>query len=181
MWDLCTERLEPLACGIAGRNFNREEWKEYFSEEEYSPVCEGMPVPVDVTENELRRARELEGSSDINLVRKTYVPVCAWAGRASDRQSIAEIGRRGCIAGVADAVLPACERAVALEARRLDHCALLATARTLSGDSVRGLEDLSALITATRNVGQDELAGKYERWFHELQSGRNPLIRASGY
>ena len=145
MWDLCVGRLEKLACGIVKRNFNLEDWKQYYPDEEYWLVCPGAPVPLDVMEEELRRVKGLAGTSDRDSVRAAYTRLVGWAARVNDSRLIAEIGREGCRAGVADAVLPACERAVALEPQNVEYRELLATAKALSGDSAGGVQEIGRL------------------------------------
>ncbi|MBA3533453.1 MAG: hypothetical protein H0T73_16165 [Ardenticatenales bacterium] len=45
LWTLPIERLIEKTCAVAGRNFSKAEWEEYFPDEEYRATCEGLPVP----------------------------------------------------------------------------------------------------------------------------------------
>jgi hypothetical protein len=42
---LAPEALIRNACRSAGRNLNREEWREYFPREAYRPICPALPLP----------------------------------------------------------------------------------------------------------------------------------------
>jgi len=43
VWDVSPEAWQASACQIAGRNFTRAEWAEYFPGEAYNKTCEGLP------------------------------------------------------------------------------------------------------------------------------------------
>jgi hypothetical protein len=42
---LAPEALIQNACRSAGRNLDREEWREYFPREAYRPICPSLPLP----------------------------------------------------------------------------------------------------------------------------------------
>jgi WD40 repeat protein len=52
IWDLNPARLEQLACRTAGRNFTCNEWRQFFMDEQYSPICATIPYPKDCGEKE---------------------------------------------------------------------------------------------------------------------------------
>jgi WD40 repeat protein len=45
IWPLKAEDLIEQACARLSRNLSREEWKDYMSDEPYSPTCPKLPVP----------------------------------------------------------------------------------------------------------------------------------------
>jgi WD40 repeat protein len=48
LWPLQAEGLSTIACAVAGRNLNMEEWLQYFPDEEYRRTCLTKPIPWDV-------------------------------------------------------------------------------------------------------------------------------------
>ena len=43
-WDLDPQSWIKIACQRAGRNFSRNEWKQYFPDEEYRKTCDQWPI-----------------------------------------------------------------------------------------------------------------------------------------
>jgi WD40 repeat protein len=40
LWNMSIEYLLKKACSVVGRNFTREEWGDYFPNQEYRKTCE---------------------------------------------------------------------------------------------------------------------------------------------
>jgi hypothetical protein len=47
-WEVDLDAWQRMAGRIANRNFTREEWRQFFSEEPYRPTFPDLPVPPEV-------------------------------------------------------------------------------------------------------------------------------------
>jgi hypothetical protein len=58
LWDLDLESWQQRAAVIANRNFTREEWRQYFSDEQpYRPTFPELPVPPEATSSDATGSR----------------------------------------------------------------------------------------------------------------------------
>ena len=44
VWDLDVEKLIERACQVAGRNMDRNEWWQFFGNQEYDATCDEFPL-----------------------------------------------------------------------------------------------------------------------------------------
>jgi WD40 repeat protein len=44
LWDMSLDRLSTAACEVAGRNFTRLEWSQYFPDQPYRKTCDQWPL-----------------------------------------------------------------------------------------------------------------------------------------
>jgi len=176
LWTLAVDDLIEQACFAAGRNFYHSEWTDFFAEQKYPQSCPDYPVYPTVLEA-LRKELMQTDASGI-----AYTEVVDWVTKTTDADLNEWICRQGSLAGWAETVLPACERAVQLAsetevARAHDSRGL---ARTLLGDYTGALEDFKfALAWWQAHRLYERYGPSRERWIAALENGRNPFDAAT--
>lgn len=82
---------------------------------------------------------------------------------------------RGSLWGLAEAVLPACEKALELEPTRGTYLDSRGLARALTGDLPGAAADFRAALAAQRDEWESILVERRERWLAALENGENPI------
>jgi WD40 repeat protein len=175
LWSLRLEDLINQACYLAGRNFSLDEWEQYFPKQDYHKTCDDFPVPYEVIEHEFKRADLLVKRQDLHGAAEAYRRASEWAVETDDADLNRKIGRRGCTAGFAKIVLPACERAVVLDPTNGDCRDTRGIARALTEDYSGAIEDFQYYLTWAKAERAENIVAKREAWLKELNEGRNPL------
>lgn len=86
---------------------------------------------------------------------------------------------QGSLAGHAAAVLPACERAVALDPENGGIRDSRGLARALTGDLAGAIADFEAFIRWAPDYQLDELVPARSAWIDALRAGENPFDQAT--
>ena len=82
----------------------------------------------------------------------------------------------GSTQGFAQIVLPACDRAVAIELDGANARDFRGLARALTGDTEGAIADFTAYVQWTReHYAYDRWGARRDQWIQELKQGRNPF------
>ena len=82
---------------------------------------------------------------------------------------------RGSLWGLAEAVLPACDKALELDPTRGTYLDSRGLARALTGDLQGAVADFRAALAAQRDEWSSILIERRERWLAALENGENPI------
>lgn len=177
VWSLHLDELIHLAQHAAGRNLMLGEWQQYFGNQIYSKTCLQFPVPREVIEHELERVHLMARNHDGDAL-KGYGRVVEWAVETDDPVINDQIARLGCLDNFAEVVLPAGERAVALDPDNGDYRVVCGIARALIHDTqeaMRAFDQLSDNMNVFRF--KQNLPHKAD-WIAQLKQGKNPFDHA---
>ena len=176
-WNLDPAFWPALACGVAARNLTWEEWQQYLGSEPYRSTCPDSPLylaAIYLQADVYAQAGQPEQAQ----------VVFEQAAQAAVNTDIGALNNNTCwwgsLAGLAEVVLPACERAVELAAK--DEVGFYqdtrGLARALTGDHSGALQDFEAFMQWSReNPGPliNKQKVERQRWINVLKEGRNPF------
>jgi tetratricopeptide (TPR) repeat protein len=214
-----------LACRVAGRNLNIQEWQQYMGNLPYEITCPKLGIHHSV----LEAARDAARRGEINTAvaqfnrileiepdpalkpeeeaKKIYATSVLEEGRTlADKGKIKKaitnykkaqkldptmnidftswnvLCWQGALNGLAQAVMNACERAVALapedaKAQCRDSRGL---ARALTADYPGAIEDFKAYVDwSKKDPHYEEYRQKRESWIGALEAGKNPFDKTT--
>lgn len=182
LWDLHLDTLVDLACRVAGRNLDGDEWQQYFAAREYPRTCHDQPLDSSVVRRTIGRAESFIAAGDQQAASGAYSGAAIWAVEIGNPSLGATVCRYGSFAGFAALVMPACDQAVAASASTFGLPAWEARglARALTNDYRGAADDFIAYVDAARRDGQTEqVFAEHRRWIAELEAGRNPFDPAT--
>jgi WD40 repeat protein len=157
--DISIENWESRVCAIANRNLTVGEWQRFVGNEPYRKICPQLPVPESVIKDMLVQAAQWAVETS-NPIVNNYV---CWYGSTDQ---------------FAKEVMPACERAVALEPDNGIYRDSEGLARALSGDTQGAIGNFKFFVTwaAENNLYQDKpYITERNTWISKLQTGANPF------
>jgi WD40 repeat protein len=174
-WELHPDRWLSRACDVVGRNFNKDEWSQFFGNQAYRVSCPRVLA---------KEADTLALIGDRAGARKAFDDALKAVLETSDSRASNSVCWFGSINGFADLVLPACERAVALApdiARKRLYQESRGLARALTGDTDGALKDLTGAY-AHMKAHPDIFPAYSERrenWIAALKQGKMPFDEAT--
>jgi tetratricopeptide (TPR) repeat protein len=178
LWTLQLNDLIILACNTVGRNLMYEEWQWYFSAAPYRQTCANVPLHSSVVEEMVFEADALALRGETEAASAIYKEAFLLAEKGMDDRAYYLICQFGGTDGLAEVVLPACDRAVELEPYNETHRDSRGIARALSGDYAGAIEDFAFAIDQWREKDSERFESRIlERgaWIAELEQGHNPI------
>jgi WD40 repeat protein len=162
--------LADEACSRLGRNLTWSEWQQYMGDEPYSETCPGLPIPLSSLRDTVDQIEERLCMDDPDVASARYAVAVSLALQANRQLlgSVDSVCRHGTQEGFAEAVLPACERAVELAPKETSTLDSRGIARALTGDYEGALADLKAVVEAWES----------NRWYSESVAQRKQIIEA---
>jgi hypothetical protein len=162
------------ACHVVGRNFTKDEWKQFFGDQEFRISCPSVRA------NEAD-ARALMGNRA--EAEQFFREAIHAASETRDPEASNIVCWFGSVHRFATLVMPACEKAVAsapdimTKSMYQDSRGL---ARALTGNAAGAIEDFT---TALESIKANKLLGVFdaaylqrrENWIAALKEGRNPF------
>lgn len=180
VWDLDPVSWRARACAVARRNPTAEEAALYLGAPSGDPPCPGAPAPRPLPED----AFALLHRGDRHLARgrtaeaeETLARAAALVEETADAELANEICWTGVTGGLPAPVMPACERAVALEPDNPSYRDSRGVGRAALGDVAGALEDLRAYVEAYGGAAgtRGRRAARRSAWIEALERGENPL------
>jgi WD40 repeat protein len=170
-WDMTFEAWSARACEIIARNWATDEWPQYLDQE---------PDPFTCPQGVLRQANmdALVGNS--SRAEAGFTKAVELASKSVDAGFNNWICWLGAIDRFEKTVLPACERAVALEPENASFRDSRGLARALAGDTSGAIDDFRAFVAWTKETGSFLAFGrKRQAWIDRLQAGGDPFDPAT--
>jgi WD40 repeat protein/serine/threonine protein kinase len=179
---------QSAACSIVKRNFTLGEWQQFVGDKPYQKVCANFPVDSSVTQDELTRAHAEVLAGKTGDAQALYKQAVQEATLVDDDF----LNNNVCFAGSTDqfasVVLPACQRAVALNPYNGQYYDSRAVARALTGDRQGAIADFKFYVqwatdqylnapgvSANAQAKYKHLVDERNGWIQKLQAGQNPF------
>jgi WD40 repeat protein len=171
LWNIADENLEQIACAKTARNLTTEEIEYYLNISQVEVTC-----PAVVAQDKLFEANAFALSGEDNLATISFGEAVQYAAGVDDAYLNNGICWYGSLAGFAETVLPACERAVELSTFRAMFSDSRGLAYTLLGKYPEAINDFSEFIrTYESHPNYADLVAKRRNWITYLRAGRNPF------
>jgi WD40 repeat protein len=156
-WIAGTETLSDMVCDTVLRNLSMEEWLRFVGEEvPYEQTCPNLPPGA--------------GTS------LAFAHAVASAIAGEDAAANNNVCWDGSLAGFAEIVRPACDRAVELDPNGGYAYDSRGLARALLGDYPGAIEDFERFVGWAKETGTAaSMIGMREQWISELRAGRDPF------
>ncbi|HYN90084.1 MAG TPA: hypothetical protein VER55_16235, partial [Ardenticatenaceae bacterium] len=176
LWDVGLESWQARACAVANRSLGRSEWAQYFPGQSYRATCSDLPEPGYAIAQVLGLAETLVLANENEAAASLYEQAVAWTVETESSLINNSVCWSGSLDGFAQAVLPACARAVELEPEDGNVRDSRGLARALTGDIPGAIEDFRFYVEwAEDDPSAEQLRRKREGWIVELEAGRNPF------
>jgi WD40 repeat protein len=174
-WGLDPDRWLSRACDVVGRNFNKDEWSQFFGQEAFRVSCPRVLA---------READTLFLIGKKAEARKAFADAVQAVLRTTDSRASNSVCWFGSVDRFADVVLPACENAVKSapdKARAHLYRESRGVARALTGDISGAIDDLTAAyeyMKAYPEIFPGYSEGR-EKWIATLKEGKSPFDDAT--
>ena len=175
VWMLQLDELIDLACRTVGRNLSGVEWEQYAPGQLYRKTCSSLPVDRSVISTLVTQAESFLRRRDLQAASVAYTRGTEWAMDIKDPSLNNKICWNGGLAGFAEIVLPACERAVELRPDNGAYRASRGLTRALTGDYPGAIEDFQFYIDWGQEREPEERLSKRQDWVRALEAGQNPF------
>ena len=175
VWDLSVDDWQSLACGIVQRNMFSVEWQQYLPDEPYRMTCTSMPVDASSAKQLADLARRQFDAGQTDEAKTTIGDGVTWIVASGNPAINNNLCWGGSLDGFAAQVMPACEKAVAVDASpgNRDSRGL---ARALTGDTSGAIDDFQVMVDwSKQNNLYDTLGKEREGWIASLKQGKNPF------
>jgi WD40 repeat protein len=175
-FDLWKER----ACQTANRSLSWLEWNQYLGDQmasSYQTPCPGAPVYLADVFEQAEAFALAEGTEQSLAILAQSVQS---AGETENAVLNDYICWNGSVDGLAESVMPACERAVELDSDNARYRDSRGLARALIGDFEGAMEDFRSYIEWGQGQGGrfEERLQKRQGWIEQLKTGQNPFDEA---
>ena len=174
-WELDPDTWLSRACDVVGRNFNKDEWSQFFGNQAYRVSCPRVLA---------KEADTLALIGDRAGARKAFSDALEAVLKTTDSRASNGVCWFGSVDGFADVVLPACEKAVASApdiARKRLYQESRGLARALTGDTDGAIEDLTAAYEYMKAYPDifPAYSERRENWIAALKQGKLPFDEAT--
>ena len=160
------------ACARLTRNMSYSEWQEFVGIEPFSATCVAIPLdPVEVA----AEAAAFAAAGDRRRARARFGEAARIAVEARNASGSDAVCLSGSTWGSPDAVLAACDLAVAVDPENVRYRDSRGIARALLHDDRGAIEDFTVYIAA----GAPAFVPERRRWIEMLRAGKNPLDEAT--
>jgi WD40 repeat protein len=171
LWHLADGDLAQIACNKIARNLTSEEIEKYHSGAQPEITCPGV-----VGYAKLLEADAYALSGEHERAATAFEEAVLLATPLEDFSLNNSICWFGSLDGLAEIVMPACERAVELGTLRSIVLDSRGLARALSEDYTGAIDDFSQFIHTYEDFsGYADLVDKRRGWIADLRAGRNPF------
>jgi hypothetical protein len=175
-FDLWKER----ACQTANRSLSWLEWKQYLGDQKassYQTPCPGAPVYLADAFEQAEAFALAEGTEQSLAILSQAVQSAVKTENAVLNDYVCW---NGSVDGLAESVMPACERAVELDSDNARYRDSRGLARVLTGDFEGAIEDFGSYIEWGQDQGRrfEERLQKRQDWIEQLKTGQNPFDEA---
>ncbi len=180
-WNVTLASWISRACSIAHRNFTELEWRQFAPGESYPILCDDQSFDTSIIGKLLLQAYYANQGGHQEQLPTFYKEATRWA-TLSDNPLLSDIvcWEGGLTRLVAQIILPACERAVALDSSNGNYYDSRGVVRAEVGDIQGAIADFKFFVNWTKmhNLYTDRAYGdlawptEREEWIKLLQSGQ---------
>jgi WD40 repeat protein len=174
-WDMSLASWQARACQVAGRNLTWTEWQQYLGDQPYRLTCPDAPLGLVELFN---RGDALAQAGQKQPAAQAFEQAVKLAQETNSDVLNNQLCWFGSLDGLAEVVLPACERAIELAPD--DKIGFYRDSRGLAFALLKeydqAIADFEAFVkwSKERNL-YERLRLKREEWIKELKAGRNPF------
>jgi WD40 repeat protein len=168
------------ACRTANRNLSWLELKQYLGDQKaasYKSPCPGAPVYLADAFEQAKVLALAEGTGQSLAILAQAVQSAVGTDNAVLNDYICW---NGSVDGLAESVMPACERAVALDGDSARYRDSRGLARALTGDIEGAIDDFRSYVAWAQGQGrrfEDRLQERQD-WIEQLETGQEPFNEA---
>jgi hypothetical protein len=178
--DVNFDLWEKSACQTANRSLSWLEWKQYLGDQKassYQTPCPGAPVYLADAFEQAEAFALAEGTEQSLAILAQAVQSAVETDNAVLNDYICW---NGSVAGLAESVMAACERAVDLDSGNARYRDSRGLARAVTGDFKGAIKDFESYIKWGQNQGRrfEERLRKRQDWIEQLETGHNPFDEA---
>ncbi len=173
LWIARTNHLAAMVCKQVTRNLTLNEWRRFVGEEiPYERTCENLPLHPSFLQHAEDQAQEGKINVAIDLFQQAQQLDLGLEISARPWHTLC---RFGSLWNQASDVLPACQKAIALDASNGNFRDSYGIAQALTGDYAGAIENFQFFLQWGQDIVKPEVVSKHEAWLQTLQAGRNPF------